>query len=414
MADLPSVGGPTRDCVSPPLVIATLHRPQGSTGVQTHVQELLQHLERSGRTATLLTPFSWGGPLSIPVFGPRLILSRVSASAGIMWHRHWHEVFLRNALRNHLGRLGDCIIYAQGPLAARAAMKARQGPHQRVVMAVHFRVSQADEYVESRQIKRGGWVFRQIRQVEREVIPRLDGAVSVTKWARDALLDWLPDAAAVPHAIISNFVYRQSADVETELLGDLVTMGRLEPVKNHRFLLLALAEAKRRGRAYTLDIFGEGVCQAELADMAVALGLEDEVRFRGFRDDVRTFLPRFRAYVHAAYSESSSLAIMESMAAGLPIVAGYLKPLTEVCDDGVEARFFSLEDPVEAATVLIDLLECEPARGEMARAARARFDRDFDADTVAPQLMSFLEGTEQRTPLEGTEESTPRAGVEHS
>jgi glycosyltransferase involved in cell wall biosynthesis len=310
-----------------------------------------------------------------------------------MWHRHWHEVFLRKALRRHLGRLDDCIIYAQGPLAARAALCARQGPHQRVVMAIHFRVSQADEYVESRQIKRDGWVFHRIRQVEREVIPRLDGAVSVTKWARDALVDWLPPAAAIPYAIISNFVYRQNADVASEPLGDLVTMGRLEPVKNHGFLLKALAQANRRGRRYTLDIYGEGACRADLAQMAAALGLEGQVRFRGFRSDVRTFLPRYRAYVHAAYSESSSLAIMESMAAGLPIVAGRLEPLTELCDDGVEARFFPLADSAQAAAVLIDLLECEPARAKMSKAARARFDRDFDANVIAPQLMSFLEAS---------------------
>ena len=281
MADLRPTGGPSRDPGSPPLVIATLHRPQGLTGVQTHVHELLQYLERRGRAATLITPFSWGGPLSVPVFGPRLVLSRVSRPAGVMWHRHWHEVFLRKALRRHLAGLDDCIIYAQGPLAARAALCARQGPHQRVVMAIHFRVSQADEYVESQQIKRDGRVFRHIRQVEREVIPRLDGAVSVTKWARDALVAWLPLAAAVPYAIISNFVYRQHADVASEPLGDLVTLGRLGPEKNHGFLLKALAHANRSGRRYSLDIYGEGACRADLAQMAAALGLEGQVRFGG-------------------------------------------------------------------------------------------------------------------------------------
>jgi glycosyltransferase involved in cell wall biosynthesis len=393
MADLRTVLGPRRDPGSPPLVIATLHRPHGSTGVQTHVRELLQYLERRGQAATLLTPFSWGGPLRVPVFGPRLVLSRLSRPAGVVWHRHWHEVFLRKALRKHLGTLDDCIIYAQGPLAARAALSARRGPHQRVVMAIHFRVSQADEYVESRQIKQDGWVFHRIRQVEREVIPRLDGAVSVTKWARDALVEWLPPAADVPYAIVSNFVYRQNAEVSSEPLGDLVTMGRLEPVKNHGFLLEALAEAKQRGRRYTMDIYGEGECRTDLERMAAALGLEGQVRFRGFRSDVRTLLPRYRAYVHAAYSESSSLAIMESMAAGLPVLAGQLEPLAELCDDGVEARFFPLADPAQAAAVVIDLLECEPARVQMSRAARARFDRDFDADVIAPQLMSFLEAS---------------------
>jgi glycosyltransferase involved in cell wall biosynthesis len=154
----------------------------------------------------------------------------------------------------------------------------------------------------------------------------------------------------------------------------------------------ALAEAKRSGHTYTLDIFGEGPCRHDLTQLASSLGVAEQIRLRGFRRDVRDFLPRYRAYVHAAYSESSSLAIMEAMSAGLPVVAGHLEPLAELCDDGVEGRFFSLDDPAEAAAALIDVLECEPARAKAARAASARFSRDFDAAVVAPRLVAFLQG----------------------
>ena len=97
-------------------------------------------------------------------------------------------------------------------------------------------------------------------------------------------------------------------------------------MKNHRFLLQVLAEAKRAGRHLTLDVFGEGPCRKDLLRQTSSLGLEGQVRFRGFRPDVRDFLPRYRAYVHASYSESSSLAIMEAMAAGLPIMAATSGP----------------------------------------------------------------------------------------
>ena len=60
-----------------------------------------------------------------------------------------------------------------------------------------------------------------------------------------------------------------------------------------------------------------GRSDKDLMRLARSLGLEEQVRFRGFRRDVRDFLPRYRAYVHASYSESSSLAIMEAMGAGL-------------------------------------------------------------------------------------------------
>jgi glycosyltransferase involved in cell wall biosynthesis len=215
----------------------------------------------------------------------------------------------------------------------------------------------------------------------------------VSKWARDALIEWLPEAAEVPCCVIGNFVARMDPGRALEPLGDLVTVGNLELVKNHRYLLRVLAEAKRSGHAYTLDVFGGGPYRGDLEQLADALGVTDQVRFRGFRRDVRDFLPRYRAYVHAAYSEACPLAIVEAMAAGLPILAGHLETLTELFDEGVEGRFLPLDDAADAASTIIDLLEREPERAKAARAAKDRFAREFDADLLAPRLLSVL-GTE--------------------
>jgi glycosyltransferase involved in cell wall biosynthesis len=396
-------GGPSRaregrvlDEASPVLVIATMLREEGSTGVQTHVRQLRRYLEERGASSTLITPFSWGRTLSAPVFGVRLALERCSRPASVAWYRHWHEAFLRNGLHRHLTEVGDCVVYAQDPLAARAALRARRGPNQHVVMAVHFRISQADEWADKKQIRRNGIIFRAIRQVEREVIPQVDGLVYVSSWARNALFNWLPEAADVPSTVIDNFVAPLHVEPDQEPLGDLVTVGHLEPVKNHQFLLEVLAEAKRAGRSLTLDVFGEGPLRKDLLRLTHSLGLEGQVRFRGFRRDLRSFLPGYRAYVHASYSESSSLSIIEAMAAGLPIVAGNIGPISELCDDGTEARFWSLDDPAQAAATLMELLDSEPARLAAASAASERFRRDFAADLLAPRLRSFLLGITHR------------------
>jgi len=375
-----------------PIVIATALRADGITGVHTHVRQLRRYLAEHGTPATLLTPYSWGNRLHVPVFGARLLLHRISRPAGVAWYRYWHEAFLRQALRRHLATAGPCVIYAQGPPEARAALAARRGSHQRVVLAVHFRTSQADEWADKHDIARGGAVFRAIRRTERRVLPRVDGLVYVSQWARRAVLGWLPEARTVPSAVIGNFVAPLDPEPEPAPQADLVTTGNLEVVKNHRYLLAVLAAAAQAGHKLTLDIYGEGPCRTELERQVRELGLEQQVRFRGFRTDLREFLPGYRAYVHASYSESSSLAIMEAMAAGLPVVAGDIGPLAELVDEGVEGRFWPLDDPGRAAAVLLGLLESEPERATAGAAARARFRRDFDATVMGPRLVSFLVG----------------------
>lgn len=372
------------------VVIASLLREDGIAGVQSYLKRLRQCLVDASVPTTLITPFSRNRPLALPVFAFRLILQPFSRPAGVMWHRHWHEAFLYRALRRHLASAGACVVYAQDPLAARAALRARRGPHQRVVMVVHFRTSQADEWVKAGQIRRGKMVFRAIRQVEREVIPRLDALVYVSQWARRALLEWLPDAANVPSKVIGGIVPPSPDNPIPESLGDLVTVGTLDLNKNHRFLLAVLAEAKRAGRALTLDVFGEGPLRNDLLRLSRSLGVEQQVRFRGFQPGVRKFLPGYRAYVHASHSESFCLAIAEAMAARLPVVVGNVGPIPELCEDGVEARLWPLDDAVKAAAMLINLLDSEPDRLRMAKAARERFDRQLSAEVIVPRLLSFL------------------------
>jgi hypothetical protein len=139
---------------------------------------------------------------------PLVIASLLPETGSTGVHTHVRELLLRDALGRTLARLGECVVYAQDPLAARAALRTRRGPHQRVVLAVHFRTSLADEFANSGDVTPDGVMFRSIRRLEREVVPRVDRTVYVSQWGRDALHDWLPEAAAVPSVIIGNFVAR--------------------------------------------------------------------------------------------------------------------------------------------------------------------------------------------------------------
>lgn len=376
-----------------PLVIASVLRQNGTTGVETHVRQLLDYLGEQHTAVTVATSFSWGQALSSPVFGARLVLGKLSNSASVAWYRHWHEVFLRQALKRHLARVDDCVVYAQGPLEARAALRARRGPNQRVVMAVHFKTSQADEWVDTANspIRHDGIVYRGIRQVERATIPRVDGILYVSAWARQALLGWLPEAASVPSIVINNFTARVDPEPAPGPIADIVSVGFLDSTKNHGYLLDVLAAAKRVGHSYSLDVYGQGPLGPELERKTRALGLAAQVRWPGFRRDVRELLPGYRVYAHASKSETSSLAIMEAMSVGLPILAGATGGVAELYDDGVEGRFWPLDDPGQAAALLIDLLDSEPEHTAAAKAARKRFDTEYDSAVVIPRVLAFLQ-----------------------
>jgi glycosyltransferase involved in cell wall biosynthesis len=375
-----------------PVVVATILRRSGSTGVHTHVRELQSYLSSLREPCLVVTPFSRHPLAARAAFGPRVLLGRLNGAAEVLWYRYWHRVFLQDALAPVLAGTGEAVIYAQGPEAAEAALRARRTPQQKVVMAVHFHVSQADGWAEKKRIRREGKVFEAIRATEREVVPQVDGIVFVSRSARDQLLGWLPEAALVPSEVIHNFVAPWGPAQATEALGDLVTIGSLDPPKNHAFLLKVLAEANKAGRCFSLDIFGDGPDRGPLEHLAGSLGVAGQVRFQGFRPDVRELLPRYRAYVHASKTETGPIAIIEAMAAGLPIIAPRSGSIPELYDDGVEGCFWPLDDPVEAARVLLQVMASNEWRARASAAARARFERCFDSRVIGPRLVGFLKG----------------------
>src|SRR5690349_18878696 len=93
-----------------PLVIATMLRKEGRTGVQTHVRQLRRYLTARGVYAELVTPFSWSRVLATPVFAFRFALLLYSRPRGVAWYRRWHSVFLTRALERSLAAVGECIV----------------------------------------------------------------------------------------------------------------------------------------------------------------------------------------------------------------------------------------------------------------------------------------------------------------
>lgn len=383
--------------VTVPILVATIMRPVGASGVQTHVREFCESLATRGTRPQLITPYSWGGPLSVPVFGVRpLLLDPVSGAASVAWYRYWHYVFLRRALKRELARLGSVVVYAQCPLSALAALDVRRDPSQRVVVAIHFDVSQADEWAGMGRLRRGGHVYNRIAELERQVLPRVDGIVYVSESARRGVATHVSGVEQVRSDVIPNFVADIPPDAPAPTIShaaDLVAVGGLLARKNQQFLLHVIHAGNQLGRRMTIDLIGDGPCRRELTRLAQSLGVDDQVRFLGLRLDARMLLPGHRVFVHAATREPFGIVIIEAMGSGLPVVTGEAGGMTEVFEPGVEGLVWPLDDPHAAAQMLIDLLEDDSRLAKMSTAARARFERSFDARVVVPQLEQFLRTT---------------------
>ncbi|HEX3758752.1 MAG TPA: glycosyltransferase [Kofleriaceae bacterium] len=160
-------------------------------------------------------------------------------------------------------------------------------------------------------------------------------------------------------------------------------VGRLDAEKRVEILIHALAALARRDVA--LIIAGRGHRAAALARLARALGVADRVRFVGFVAPAR--LPELLAcadyFAMPGDVELQSIATLEAMAAGLPVLAAAAGALPELVTDGVNGALFRANDPAAAAAALATLLAAPAAdRRAMSCASRARAARHDLAFTV--------------------------------
>lgn len=373
-----------------PFIFATILREEGETGVQSHMGLFREYLATRGRDVRVLTPFANPRLMVYPVFAVRRVIDPLHGPLSVCWYRYWHYHFLRLALRRELADGRPKTVYAQCPLSAKAALEARTGPHQPVVMVVHFNVSQAIEWAEKGKIRENGYFYKRIRELEQRVLPSLDGIVFVSAFMRNSLEREIPGIRGVAAAIVPNFAKPAPRFSGREPEGDLVSIGTLEPRKNQEFLLRVVAAALRRGRRYSLTLIGEGADRTSLTALACALGIKEQVRFPGYRADAAALLCGYCMYVHGATMENLPMAIIEALAAGLPVAAAPVGGIGEIFSDGVEGIYWRLDDPDTAAEALIRLLDDERRFNAMAKAAVERFNSSFSIDRAAVDLEDFL------------------------
>lgn len=103
------------------------------------------------------------------------------------------------------------------------------------------------------------------------------------------------------------------------------SIGRLEPVKNYELMVHSLAALLRQWDGQgapqpVLVLVGDGSDRQPLERLVSELGLVDQVRLLGWRDDVHRLLDTFDVFSLSSRSEGLSMSLLEAMASGLPCV----------------------------------------------------------------------------------------------
>ena len=154
----------------------------------------------------------------------------------------------------------------------------------------------------------------------------------------------------------------------------LIAVGNLKEAKNYLNLLKALREVPG---PVSLDIYGEGSLRATLEQEIASGGLD--VRLQGARSDLWNVLPDYDLLVMASLHEGCPNAVVEAMAAGLPLLLSDIPVMREVSHGN--ALFFDPGEPASLADAIrrieageVNLEEMAAKGVELIRANHCRAD----------------------------------------
>jgi glycosyltransferase involved in cell wall biosynthesis len=383
------------------IIIATLMREQGTTGVQAHFNSLRAAMEENGSQVTLVNSFSANAWLYGPVYAVRpLLLARWFKAAGVFWYRYWHCLFLRWSLTRRLRCHSVDLINAQCPLSARAALLARRrtGRDCRVVLTCHFNITQAEEFAVKGELERDSTYFRRIVSLEKEMLTKVDGVVFVSAFSRQNICD-RHSLSGLGSRVIHNGVADQGSGggldrSKLNLPRDafvVMSVGTLEPRKNQYAWVRAMLGVLRARPQMHLVLIGDGQDKRRIESLVADNGMQRQVRLLGFRSDARQLLRLADVYCHPARMENFPVTLVEAAAAGLPIIAARVGGIPEFIEHQRTGLLVDLEDgELEFARWIQSLAENLSLRDRLAEGARKAYRARLTESAMAEAYLGYF------------------------
>lgn len=186
-----------------------------------------------------------------------------------------------------------------------------------------------------------------------------------------------------PHHDVAAAKQRLGLDPAIPTVGKI---ARLSPEKGHIYIVDAAAQVLRSFGPVNFLLVGNGPLEEELRARVAAHGIEKYVHFLGFARDTVPFIQAMDITTMSSVSEGISLAMLEYMAMGKPVVSTSEPSFKETVIDGESGVVVSLQNASALADGLLRVLRDPDLALRLGRAAYHRVHAEFDIRTNVARI----------------------------
>lgn len=191
----------------------------------------------------------------------------------------------------------------------------------------------------------------------------------------------------------------------------VLAVGNLYPVKAHRDLLEAIALLPPPFDRTHLAIAGRGPLEEALRTHAADLGMTDRPHLLGLRADVPDLLAGVDLFALPSHSEGLSIALLEAMDAGLPIVATDVGDTIEALDKGAAGFVVPPHNPAKLSAAIHHVLVDPRLAAVLGRRAAHRARAFYSHDTMVRRYEAVYHRAMGNDEVMGPSFTPPRVRV---
>jgi glycosyltransferase involved in cell wall biosynthesis len=160
------------------------------------------------------------------------------------------------------------------------------------------------------------------------------------------------------------------------------TVGRFDPIKNLPLLVESIQGCSTELSQLRGLLVGDGSELGRIRDLLEARGLSSKVRLTGFRPDARELVQGMDLFVLSSFSEGTSMALLEAMAAGVPVLVTAVGGNVEVVEGGVSGWVVPSGSQADMMAAIAEAAGNPDKRRQFADAGQQRFAERFALDSM--------------------------------
>ena len=175
-------------------------------------------------------------------------------------------------------------------------------------------------------------------------------------------------------------------DRDSFIIGSL---GRLTEQKDYQTLIKAAAEALKDNAALEFIVAGEGELKSALISQCRDLGIENRFHFLGFRSDKEKLLKLMSVFVLSSLDEGLPMAMLEAMAARLPVVTTPVGGIPKVIKPGENGLFIDPGNVEQLKKTLLVLARNSAMRERLGRRGLETVKGEYSIEEMARKYLAI-------------------------